>query len=376
MKLLYVVTYADLGGAQRSTLLLAEHFQGEIAAGFERDELFEAAAKKGIKTHKVLNLRRGIKPLSDLLCLFELFRLFKKTKPDIVHLNSSKAGFIGSIAGKLAGVKVVYSARGFVFNEDRGRLIKKVFLLLEKFASRFRNLIITVSDFDRKAALAANLIAPERIVTVHNAINPVQFLNPDIAKNELGLPRDKKLLVTIANLYPNKGLDILIESLSLLPAETLSQIFLAIMGSGPEEFNLKQQTESLGFSKKIKFFNLPNAAAYLKAFDLFILPSRKEGFPLTLLEAMRAGLPIIATNVGGNPEAIGKAGILIDPGQPKILADAITRLLNEPSLAAQLSAQALIQAQHFQIEKMFSAISYLYQAVHLSYSTYLGAPPA
>src|SRR5258708_2724798 len=115
-KILYVITQADGGGAQKYVLSLAKHFGGEIAAGVENQELFADAQKLGVRVHPLRFLKRNIDFVWDILACFELIMLIKKLKPDIVHLNSSKAGFIGSIIKPLVGAKIIYTAHGFIFN--------------------------------------------------------------------------------------------------------------------------------------------------------------------------------------------------------------------------------------------------------------------
>jgi glycosyltransferase involved in cell wall biosynthesis len=321
MKILYIVTQADLGGAQKSTLLLAGHFGGEIAAGSEKSELFDLAQKQNIPIHKLKFLKRGINPVFDLLALVELFFLIRKNKPDIAHLNSSKAGFLGSIAGKLAGAKVVFTARGFVFNEPHTPLAKLLFIVLEKFASLFRDQIITVSKADETSALNHKLIDPKKLTTIHNAVPPVNFTERIEARKRLGIPDDKFLIGTIANFYPTKGLDILISLWQDSRLRGNGNLELIIIGSGPLETELRAQVQKLNLTNVNFTGQITNASTLLRAIDVFVLPSRKEGFPLVLLEAMQAGLPIIATDVGGNKEALGDAGILIPPGDPNALSE-------------------------------------------------------
>jgi glycosyltransferase involved in cell wall biosynthesis len=362
MKILYIVTQADLGGAQKSTLLLAGHFGGEIAAGSEKSELFDLAQKQNLPIHKLKFLKRGINPVFDLLALVELFFLIRKNKPDIAHLNSSKAGFLGSIAGKLAGAKVIFTARGFVFNEPHTPLAKLLFIVLEKFASLFRDQIITVSKADETSALNHKLIDPKKITTIHNAVPPVNFTERIEARKRLGIPDDKFLIGTIANFYPTKGLDILIISAAKLPSEILNKIHFVIIGSGPKEQNLKLLTTTYNLQPLFSFTGqITNASTLLRAIDVFVLPSRKEGFPLVLLEAMQAGLPIIATDVGGNKEALGDSALLISPEKPQELQQAMVEIINNPERRLLLSQKAQERSKLFTSDKLFSETNQIYK---------------
>ena len=145
MRILYIVTQADDGGAQTYTLLLAKHFGGAIAAGPSSVRLFEQAQNSGLTTFKLEHLKRSIIPWDDFFAVKEIRELIKNYEPDIVHLNSSKAGFLGSFAAMWLKTKVVYTAHGFIFNEPMVWVKKAFFIALEKVASSFRDFIICVS---------------------------------------------------------------------------------------------------------------------------------------------------------------------------------------------------------------------------------------
>lgn len=362
MKILYIITQAEAGGAQKSVLLLAHHFQGEIAAGSGKTFLFEEAAKEHIPTHRLRFLTRGISPVYDTLSLFEIFFMVRRLKPSIVHLNSSKAGFIGSIAGKLAGAKVVFSARGFVFNEPRPKLINLFYLWLEKFASLFRDQIVTVSLADEQAARKFHIIDPKKLITIHNAIDSVNFVDRASVHSFFGLNPSKTNIITIANFYPAKGLDVLIRAIALLPPDVRASTHLTIIGDGPQRAQLESLLAEFNLSGYVRLAGqIHKASQYLKGFDLFVLPSRKEGFPLTLLEAMQAGLPIIATRVGGNAEALGDAGVYVHSGNPELLSSQISRLVLDNGLVHSQAEKSRQRSVQFTLEKMFTQFQQTYQ---------------
>jgi glycosyltransferase involved in cell wall biosynthesis len=358
MKILYLITSADMGGAQKYVLSLAHHFEGMIAAGSERSELFTAAEELRIKTFKLTHVRRRIHPIQDFLAIFEIKNLIQQIRPDIVHLNSSKMGILGSIAGKLSGCKVVYTAHGFAFLEQGPRLKILCLRLMEKMVRPFRSAIIAVSDADARHALQHRLISPQKLTVIHNGIDSINFLAKPEARQKLNLPPDKIIIGSIANLYPNKGLDILLESAAWL--NDPRQIFV-IIGAGPEMPKLQDQIHRLHL--EIKFLLLgtvKNAASMLKAFDIFVLPSRKEGFPFVLLEAMQAGLPIIATDVGGNQEALAGAGLIIPAQNIEKLGSAIRTLSNDAAKTLKLSQDALARSHKFTLAKMLAETKLVY----------------
>lgn len=384
MNILYIITQADGGGAQKYVLSLAKHFRGSIAAGSEATKLFEDANRLSLSTFNLRHLKRNINPLHDLLAIWEIRDLIKKLQPDIVHLNSSKAGVLGSFAciglktkamphtGQQGwtGVRVVYTAHGFVFNEPLPFWLKSFYLALEKVASTYRSFIIAVSEADRKSALEKNLITPEKISVVYNGINQINFVSKEEARHALNQPLDKFIVGNTSNTYFVKGIDVLINAFTFPSILNIQPIKGTFIGSGPEKDNIKAQIKELefiekaGISKKIDILkSIANVSKYLKAFDIFVLPSRKEGFPFGLLEAMQAGLPIIATDVGGNKEAIGDAGILVEPENPKAIAEAIEKLYSNEVLRKNLSQKALERSKLFTEEKMFLETKKVYEKV-------------
>lgn len=359
MKILYIITQGENGGAQKYTLDLATHFKGSIAFGQEGDFLFRVAKSRNIPTHKLRFLKRNINPILDILALWEIWKLIKRDNPDIVHTNSSKAGILGSMAGKLAGKKVVFTAHGFQFLEPIPSWKKFGFLVAEKIASKFRDHIICVSYFDKSAALSFGICRPEKIVTVHNGLDAFPTLDKKLARKQLNLPLEQTILGTIANHYHTKGLDIFLNAIALLPKDLSYKV--VIIGSGPETKTLQKLSVTLNLGTKVNFVpRINEAAKLLPAFDIFILPSRKEGFPYVLLEALFYGLPILATNVGGNSEIIGNAGLLTEPEAPRI-AESLTSLIKDTDLQQRFRQSAKRQFLEFTTEKMFEQTLEVYK---------------
>lgn len=399
-KIIYIVTQGEMGGAQRyvfdlATNLPASGFDIAVFMGPEKQDLKIALEKKGIRTGIVKNLVRNISPARDVAAIFEIRKIIKAKKPDVVHLNSGKAGFLGSIAAGLAGNKnVIFTAHGFSFLEPISRPAKMIYLWAEKIARRFRKKIITVSESDRKAAIKYNLAKAEQIVTIHNGIDlnsppheegSGEVIEDSIAKSAMtpswSPPHEGEKIVigAIANLYPTKGLKYLVEAAKTVVTKFPVAKFV-IIGEGSERQNLESRIKNLGLEKKFVLLGaVPKASSYLHQFHIFVLPSIKEGFPYSILEAMATGLPIVATSVGGIPEAIdslqfipspgdgeGKgeveaSGILVPPKNPRALAAAIIHLLENPNLARTLAQNAKNKVKEFSLEKMLTETTAVYQ---------------
>jgi glycosyltransferase involved in cell wall biosynthesis len=364
MKILYIITQADGGGAQNYVLTLAKYFGGTIAAGSEATELFDAAKNLQLTTYNLQHLKRAINPLNDFLGAWEIRRLIENEKPDIVHLNSSKAGILGSFASIGLKTKIIFTAHGFIFNEPMGSAKKNFYLAAEKLASGYRDYIITVSDADKNSALANNLISPNKVGTIHNGIGQIDFLNKQQARTDLKLPDDKIIIGTLANFYKTKGLDVLIDAVALLDEDIQSKIQVVIIGDGSERKNLEFRIMNYELGNCVKLMGkIPDASKFLKAFDIFVMPSRKEGFPYAILEAMAAGLPIIASNVGGMPEALGNAGMIIKPEDPKALANAIKYLVGDNEKRNELSRTALQRSKLFTEAIMLEQTQEIYRQI-------------
>ncbi len=376
MKILYLITQADRGGAQKYTLALAKHFKGAIASGhatlrnepsgsdsksIDTQTLFDDAKKIEITTFPIKHLKRNLNPWHDILAIGEIRQLIKNYNPDILHLNSSKAGILGSFASIGLKTKTIFTAHGFVFNEPMS-LIKKIFYIIaEKLASHFRDYIICVSNADKHSAQKYRLISPHQISTIYNGIEPINFLPKSEAQSFLKLPANKLIIGTIAGFYKTKGLDTLMQAMALMPNEIKSKMQIVLIGNGPEFKNLKLKIKNLKLEGIVLTpGSIDNASVYLKAFDIFILPSRKEGFPYTLLEAMQAGLPIITTKVGGIPEAVDNAGILVEANQPPALAEALKYLINNPNEQLKLANLAEQRAQNFSQTQMLTETQKIY----------------
>jgi glycosyltransferase involved in cell wall biosynthesis len=324
--------------------------------------------------------------MRDFRAFFELIKLFKKEKPDIIHLNSSKAGLLGSLAGFFAGIgrrykpKIIFTAHGWIFKEDVPKKTKYISVFLSRLASRFQDRIICVSYDDFNEAIKRRVAPPRKLSVVHNSIDKIKFLSKKEAGDEIskmigrGLPEDAFVLVNLGRLYATKGLGYLIEAVNNLGAKHLSkEIVLVIFGDGPEREALKLQvtsypSNSLGAGKlQDKVFlvgDVAEASKYLTAFDALVLSSVKEGFPYAILEAGLAGIPVISTNVGGVSEIIkdGENGILIESKNPQAIRDAIISIISDSDRAKKLSAKLKKSvAENFSFEEMAERTEWVYK---------------
>jgi len=366
-KILFLVTQSEFGGAQRFiyrliTNLDLSKYDILVAAGPEGnnvDGLLFNLKKDGFNNVSLKFIKRKINPIIDFLGLIEIFRLIKKEKPDTIFLCSTKAGILGSVAGRLAGAKkTIYRIGGWTFNDPWPKWKKRLYIWLEKNTAKFKDFIVNNAESDRQQAINLGIRPRREIITIYNGIDleNTKFLSKEQAQQGLKI-RDAKFMVgTIANFYPPKGLEYLVEAANLLKD---SEIKFVIIGEGQERRKLESIIEKYNLSNIFLLGAFSEAWKYLKAFDVFVLSSIKEGFPWTIIEAMAAGIPVVATRVGAVPEILSssipseESGILIEPKEPNQIVEAIELLLKDKELVKLLVSRAEKSlAERFNLSEM------------------------
>src|SRR5665213_535351 len=329
-KILFVITKANWGGAQRYVFDLAsaaknKGFLVTVATGGE-GELTRRLRSEGIAVELVAGLGRDVRIGGDLRALAQLYRLMRRTQPDIVHLNSSKAGFTGALAAHFADVpKILFTAHGWAFNEPRAWWQKNIFGMLHHATILLSHTTIcnSQSTYDDVACMPG---AAKKLVVIHNGVRPVDLLAKLDARVILAPAlRDKFWLGTLSELHKVKGLPVALESFAEI-ADRFPETALVIMGDGEERGRLEKLAAQLKIAERVHFCGyVENGPSYLPALDLFLLPSLSESFGYVVLEAGLAGLPVIASKVGGVPEIIkdGEDGVLVAPGDSQALAAAL-----------------------------------------------------
>lgn len=346
MRIVYVITQGECGGAQRNVLESATACQSNGHAVFVitgRQEqtkdswLFQELRKNGFEDGQLFtapSLQRAIRIFGDIRAFFEIYAFIKKLRPHIVHLHSTKAGIISSIAGRCASVAVVYTVHGFVFSEPLSFFKKIFYISAEYVASMFRDATIVVSEFDARIGEKYRVIKKDKAIVIYNGIDTDKKKNvlaPSIAREYISFLISRNIegsyvIGVVANLYATKGIEYLIDAIGLsCDAEPKKDVVCVVFGEGDLRVNLEERVREKHLGDV--FFlpgTVPDAYRYLAGFDLTILPSVKEGFPYILLEAILAQVPIIATKVGGVPELQKYSAItLVQPADSKALSEKI-----------------------------------------------------
>jgi glycosyltransferase involved in cell wall biosynthesis len=368
IKVMYAITKGFWGGAQEYVFTLAtslspEKYDVSVVCGVG-ETLAEKLSEKNIKTFVIGTMSRDISFWNEIKSFFALLKIIKNQKPDVLHLNSSKMGLVGGVAGRFCGVpKIIFTAHGLASNEDRATLTRKFFLFLHWLTIVLSSDTIAVSQKTKNDLYKLPCIG-RKIFVVHNGMEKINFETKETARKYLvdltGVEPAKITIGTISELHKNKGLDFLIWASVGLP----DNVSVFIIGEGEERKNLETLIKNLNLQNKVflvgKIFE---ARRFLKAFDIFTLTSRTESLPYVLLEAGLAGLPVIASRVGGIPEIVEnqKNGILVEAGNISEISKSLKNLVLEPR-KREIFADALQEKveKEFSLQKMISETEIFY----------------
>lgn len=372
MKILYVITKSNYGGAQRYVHELARALKHEhevvVAFGGE-GVLREKLEADGIRTIQIASFQRDISFFKELHSFGELWRLYQQECPDIVHLNSSKAGGSGALIARLTGVRrIIYTAHGWAFWEPRPFVWRALVWFFSWLTAILCHGVILVSQYEFRHTFMP--FVRHKFSVIHTAVPDISFNERSAARNELfeadTLEKhvNDRWLVTVAELTHNKNLTTAIDAVAAYNDAHDTKIFYAIAGGGELHDVLVARIRSRGADSHITLLgNVDNARTYLHAFDMFLLPSKKEGMPYAVLEAGAAELPSIASNVGGIPEIIedGKNGLLIDPNDHSTIVAALERLIDSPDERRAFGAALKEKVeQEFSLEQMVTQTKAIY----------------
>ncbi len=360
MKLLLIITRGELGGGQRHVVdLLAglkQEYDLEVATG-EDGYLVESARALGVPVHLVPHLVMPISPYKDIRALLELSRLIAKVQPDLVHAHTSKAGVLGRAAARLNGVPCLFTAHTWCFAEGTAWKWKAIGIPLERLAARWSGAIINVSDANRQLALKNGIAPAGKLITIHNGI-------PDTTRRAVPGRAGIPTIVMIARFAPQKAQADLLRAVQGIE-EPFRVVFI---GDGPTRSAHEELASQLGIRDRVDFLGVRrDIERLLSSAHIFALPSNWEGFPLTILEGMRAGLPVVASNVGGVAEAIvdGKTGFLVPAGSITEFRSRLRQLISDPTLRASLGSagRARYEAE-FTVRAMLRKTVVVYHAIH------------
>ncbi|MFH1563678.1 MAG: glycosyltransferase [Nitrospirota bacterium] len=371
IKIMYIVnSLIEQGGAERVVYNLVERLNLElfypvVCCLYKNEKLGDELKNLGIKIVE-MNLKSGI----NWSLLLKLSNIMKKERINIVHTHTASSWFYGTIAAKLAKIPVIINTvhgRGNILPQRKEIIERKILSLLT-------TRIISVSEQLKKSLIEHEGISLKKVITITNGVDINRYrVNEDEiikVKKTFNLDGCYPIIGIVARLDYEKNHQMLLNAMPKI-VSCYPEAKLLIVGTGSLEENLQSLTRKLNLSSHVLFLGFhKDVSPILATFDLFVLPSRREGMPLTLLEAMSAGKPIVATNVGGIPEVVEDKinGFLVPSDNYDSLADAIIKILQDKNKMLEMGKASRSRAEeYFSLEKMITEYENLYINLYNEY---------
>ena len=325
-----------------------------------------AARRRGVELLDVPALGREV-GFRDVAALARLWRVIRARRPAILHTHTSKAGFVGRLAARVAGVPaVIHQPHGHIFYGYYGPRRTAFYVALERLAARWTDRIVTLTELGIDEHLARGIGRRAQYRTVPSGVPTAELRaaapTRGAARVRLGLSDDAFVVVGLGRLVPVKGFDLLLAALPALAAAVPSAR-VVFVGEGPERAALEAQAVGLGVRGRVLFTGAtPDIAVCLAAADVLAAPSRNEGMGRALVEAMALGVAVVGAEVGGIPAVVadGETGWLVPPGDTAALAAALVELGRDEALCAKLGAAAAARAEAFSSRVAHAAMRAVY----------------
>lgn len=321
----------------------------EVAFCCSPGEGLDLLRKEGFRVHP-LPIVRSYNLLRHLRSMVGLVRLFRREQFDVVHAHTPVAGLIGRVAARIAAVPyVIYTAHGFYFHEAMRGQLRRFFIWLERFGGRLSDIVFVQSEEDWREALREGVAPPERLIYIGNGVDPTRFGRERYMREAAAL-RDEfnlgngPIVGFVGRIVREKGAVEFVEAAASVGRAVPHAIFIMVGQPLPSDRDgcwreIHALREELGLCEALELTGYRrDVPAILSLFDLFVLPSYREGMPRALLEAMATGIPVVATDIRGCREEVvdGETGLLVPSRDPEALAAAITGLLADPQRAADM----------------------------------------
>jgi glycosyltransferase involved in cell wall biosynthesis len=328
----------------------------EVEVACSRDKYFDLLAKAGFRMHAV-PFQRSFNPFKNVVSLFSMWRLLRRERFDLVNFHSPVAAAVGRVGVWLSRWEgpCIYTVHGFYFHDRMTPILRYCFMAIEWVLGRRTSYFMFVSEEDRQTALRAGIARSEaRTSTIYNGVDPAVFsprsTNEEVARKarrELAIPEGRRVVGIVGRIVKEKGYREFLRMAERIVSQRKDVIFLVVgdnLPSDRDQFGviLKRAVAARGLTSHFIFSGLTsNVLAYLHVMDIFVLPSYREGFPRSVLEAMATALPVIASSIRGCREAVvhGETGVLIPPGDADALQRAVTFMLDNPELARRMGEE-------------------------------------
>ena len=381
IRVVHIITRLILGGAQENTIASAigQHrdprFDVTLLCGVDEageGNMFGEAVRAGLKTVVLPSLVREIRPLSDLKALVDIYRFLRKGSFTIVHTHSSKAGILGRLAARAAGVPViVHTLHGLVFHEFQSAWKNRVYIVLKRICAPLTDTIVSVSDRVAQTAISRGIGRPEQHVTIFSGIELDLFLSVrhrlsvEEAKVRAGIPPGAPVVGKIARLFPLKGHAQFMEVAAAIAAE-MPDVWFLLVGDGPLREELKAQAGRLGLADRfVMVGRVPpeQVPEYIQAMDVVVHTSLREGIARVLPQAGAVGKPVVTFDLDGAPEVLrsGVSGYLVPPVDTNEVAKRTMELLRDPVRRDAFGeAGRAFASDNYSLERMIQRINSVY----------------
>jgi glycosyltransferase involved in cell wall biosynthesis len=361
LRILFIITRADsIGGAQIHvrdlTRALAQEGHEIMVVSGVGSSYTEALCRSGVETRECPALQREIRPLADLRALKDLRGIIKRYRPDLVSTHTAKAGFLGRLACKPLDIPCLFTAHGWAFSPGVPEPRRTLYQCFERLAAPLADKIICVSEHDRRLAIGVGMPS-DRLVTIHNGM-------PDIPPSLRANPEatDLTRIVMIARFDEQKDHETILQAF-----QGLEGAHLDFVGGGPSLDRIRDVARRLGVSDRVRFLgHRDDVAAILARSQIFALISKWEGFPRSTLEAMRAGLPVVVSDVGGASEAVeeGVTGYCVPRGDVAAVRERLSSLIRDVPRRVQMGrAGRTLYEDKFDIVNMIKSTSKIYSEI-------------
>jgi glycosyltransferase involved in cell wall biosynthesis len=378
------VAYLTAGLAKRgyeTTLVAGSLARGEDSMAFVADEL-------GIEVERIEELHREISPLRDAVAIVRLARLIRRVRPHILHTHTAKAGAVGRLAALLAGDArppiVVHTFHGHVLRGYFDPLRTAGFRLLERWLATKSTALVAVSPQVRDDLVSLGVAPRERFVVVRVGIELEQRVAAERdgrgeSRRVLGIGPDRFAVGWIGRMTGVKRTDDVLRAFRRLRDRGVDAC-LCMIGDGPDRPAVERRAHELGLMRDTFFLGYQEEVApFFAAFDAMILPSINEGTPVSAIESLAAGRPVVATRVGGVPDVVreGEDGFLVEPGDVDALAERLARLAADPELRERLGTAGRARViPRYSVERLVDDIDLLYRSLLASAGAGVWSQPA
>ncbi len=376
IRVAHVITRLCKGGAQENTfhsvrLANRERFEVDLISGptvGAEGSIEKAVHDAGIEIVRVPGLVREVHPIKDISACRDLTRLFRSRTYDIVHTHTSKAGYVGRLAAARAKVPiVVHTPHGHIFFGYFNAILTRAFTLMEQHAAKHSDRLIALTPRGIREHLEQGVGRPEQWTAIFSGIDLRPFEEAtrrrDATRAGLGISPEAILVGGVGRLEPVKGFSYFIDAARVI-ARSAPHAQFVVVGDGSMAEELRNAGADLG--ERLHFLGLRHDVPELMAaMDIFVVPSINEGMGRVLIEAAAAGVPAVASAVGGVPDIVrdGETGFLVPPRSAGDLAKAVMRLLEDAPLRARMGLVARTHAQGFSLERMVTEIETLYETL-------------